>query len=857
MKQLLTTDDEPETTEQPQGSLFGAVVPATSESSKPSGFQARLGQVTSPMTETGTDGSTKTGFQFTFSLQKQQGGHQVTSPRSPEVDEQGFYLNKEGEDSHIYFEPVVSLPEKTDMKTGEEDEEVLFESRAKLYRFTNGEWKERGLGVAKILQHKESSRIRLLMRREQVLKICCNHFITGELDLKPMPRSDGKAWVWYAMDFSEGEGKMEQFAIRFRDVDTATKFKTVFDDSKEKMKTPSKADAKLLDPTAENSTEKSGVSRRLFQAEEGDDDVIFVYEETPTPDQVARARKLLLPDTFYLYENRPGCSGCIGCEDFDPSKSPAASPIEKSKAVTATSAVPTQTAKQPVQEEIVGKASEGMLFGKGGDMSFSALAASSGEVPSFGPKDPSKPFHWEGAGQRLFGAVGGGGEEGEVVPSDDIHFEPVIPLPELVEVKTGEEDWTTLFAQRAKVYRFDGTQWKEKGVGEMKIMKQISQLLFRVLLRREQVLKVACNHLISPAMELKPMATSESAWCWVATDYSDTEPKLEQFAVKFKKVDVAKEFKAIFEDCQEKLRQGGQHAHGQPNEPVQETMVSSSAHPTGDRGNVRHTQAIDVSVQDTVAPSVQPVSGDKGNPYYSQQLNVSGQDSAVSSSQPVVGDQGNPYFSRALDVAAQDAQISSTTFQALGGGGGGNPVFSQLLSPEEAEPEDQYDEEDYDDDDEDDEDESTEEDDEEERVEFEKRATLFRKGDNDQWEKMGMGNMRVLYDDDLNANKLVFLTDKGEKVCNHVIAMELTVNVDEKKKSCEWQPVDYATDEPINRHFKAYFSSLQSMEEFATIFRQGQKLAVESGISFKMPEEIDVPEVFSTGDGSGGAMGKK
>ena len=30
------------------------------------------------------------------------------------------------------------------------------------------------------------------------------------------------------------------------------------------------------------------------------------------------------------------------------------------------------------------------------------------------------------------------------------------------------------------------------------------------------------------------MATSETAWCWVATDYTDNQPQVEQFAVKFK-----------------------------------------------------------------------------------------------------------------------------------------------------------------------------------------------------------------------------------------------------------------------------------------------------------------------------------
>ena len=41
-------------------------------------------------------------------------------------------------------------------------------------------------------------------------------------------------------------------------------------------------------------------------------------------------------------------------------------------------------------------------------------------------------------------------EEGE---GDNIHFEPVIELPDLVEVKTGEEDEDELYVHRAKLYR--------------------------------------------------------------------------------------------------------------------------------------------------------------------------------------------------------------------------------------------------------------------------------------------------------------------------------------------------------------------------------------------------------------------
>jgi len=38
------------------------------------------------------------------------------------------------------------------------------------------EWKERGTGNAKILRHKKSNLIRVLMRRDKTLKICANHY---------------------------------------------------------------------------------------------------------------------------------------------------------------------------------------------------------------------------------------------------------------------------------------------------------------------------------------------------------------------------------------------------------------------------------------------------------------------------------------------------------------------------------------------------------------------------------------------------------------------------------------------------------------------------------------------------------
>jgi Ran-binding protein 1 len=54
---------------------------------------------------------------------------------------------------------------------------MLTARRAKLFRFSKegGEWKERGTGDVRFLQHKETKKIRLVMRRDKTLKVCANH----------------------------------------------------------------------------------------------------------------------------------------------------------------------------------------------------------------------------------------------------------------------------------------------------------------------------------------------------------------------------------------------------------------------------------------------------------------------------------------------------------------------------------------------------------------------------------------------------------------------------------------------------------------------------------------------------------
>ncbi|XP_011948724.1 PREDICTED: ran-specific GTPase-activating protein isoform X5 [Cercocebus atys] len=94
----------------------------------------------------------------------------------------------------------------------------------------------------------------------------------------------------------------------------------------------------------------------------------------------------------------------------------------------------------------------------------------------------------------------------------DPQFEPIVSLPEQ-EIKTLEEDEEELFKMRAKLFRFasenDLPEWKERGTGDVKLLKHKEKGAIRLLMRRDKTLKICANHYITPMMELKPNADAQ------------------------------------------------------------------------------------------------------------------------------------------------------------------------------------------------------------------------------------------------------------------------------------------------------------------------------------------------------------
>ncbi|XP_049713049.1 E3 SUMO-protein ligase RanBP2-like isoform X1 [Elephas maximus indicus] len=447
---------------------------------------------------------------------------------SPDLEKDHDTYKTEDTDD-IHFEPVVQMPEKVELVTGEEDEKVLYSQRVKLFRFDAeiSQWKERGLGNLKILKNEVNGKLRMLMRREQVLKVCANHWITTTMNLKPLSGSD-RAWMWLASDFSDGDAKLEQLAAKFKTPELAEEFKQKFEECQRLLlDIPLQTPHKLVD---------TGRAAKLIQRAEEMKSGLKDFKTFLTNDQTKVTDE----------ESTSSGSGAVGASDTAIKANPESTgpTLEWDNydlredalddSVSSSSVHASPLASSPVRKNLFrfGESTTGFNF------SFkSALSPS---------KSPAK--------LNQSGTSVGTDEESDVTQEeerDGQYFEPVVPLPDLVEVSSGEENEQVVFSHRAKLYRYDKDvgQWKERGIGDIKILQNYDNKQVRIVMRRDQVLKLCANHRITPDMTLQTMKGTERVWVWTACDFADGERKVEHLAVRFKLQDVADSFKKIFDEA--------------------------------------------------------------------------------------------------------------------------------------------------------------------------------------------------------------------------------------------------------------------------------------------------------------------
>ncbi|MCO5612424.1 hypothetical protein L7F22_066691 [Adiantum nelumboides] len=95
------------------------------------------------------------------------------------------------EDTGAEVAPIIKL-DAVSVSTGEENEDALIDLKAKLYRFDKegNQLKERGVGQVKLLKHKETEKVQLVMRQSKTLKICANHTVVPSISLQEHQGSD-------------------------------------------------------------------------------------------------------------------------------------------------------------------------------------------------------------------------------------------------------------------------------------------------------------------------------------------------------------------------------------------------------------------------------------------------------------------------------------------------------------------------------------------------------------------------------------------------------------------------------------------------------------------------------------------
>lgn len=140
------------------------------------------------------------------------------------------------EENTTEFEAVVHLvPVSVD--SGEKDEDQIYKQRCALYRHVPAtdkdpaQWKERGRGDIRLLQHKGNKMVRAVLREEKTLKLRCNHVVHPQIPLKPNEGSD-RFWAWRTEDYSEEPATTETFGIKFKTAEVAQEFKKKWDESR-------------------------------------------------------------------------------------------------------------------------------------------------------------------------------------------------------------------------------------------------------------------------------------------------------------------------------------------------------------------------------------------------------------------------------------------------------------------------------------------------------------------------------------------------------------------------------------------------------------------------------------------------
>ncbi|KAK5122077.1 single stranded nucleic acid binding protein [Meristemomyces frigidus] len=220
-----------------------------------------------------------------------------------------------------------------------------------------------------------------------------------------------------------------------------------------------------------------------------------------------------------------------------------------------TTATTTNDETKPEEKSVTEKATETATAMKDNVFSMFGGGAKKDTTTSTADEDNDRSGSAKAQADKAKAEAGEGGDDERAEEEEaDVQFEPVVHLTEKVDTKTNEELEEQTFKMRAKLFKFDreSREWKERGTGDVRLLKHRENGKTRLVMRRDKTLKVCANHYVVPDMKLSPNVGSDRSWVWnAAADVSEGEPEASTLAIRFANSENANLFKEAFIKAQQ------------------------------------------------------------------------------------------------------------------------------------------------------------------------------------------------------------------------------------------------------------------------------------------------------------------
>lgn len=130
--------------------------------------------------------------------------------------------------------------------------------------------------------------------------------------------------------------------------------------------------------------------------------------------------------------------------------------------------------------------------------------------------------------------------------SDCVNPEMFEPVPS--KFSAVEENYETIYEQRARLFVREGNDWKARATGGLKIQQHRAYGNYRMLMLKTDTGIMCLKHVLGEDTIMKPMSHMErKTWTWFGNDFSDGKGVEREYAARFNTTNAASDFKIAFD----------------------------------------------------------------------------------------------------------------------------------------------------------------------------------------------------------------------------------------------------------------------------------------------------------------------